>query len=136
MLSLFPKFIPLIPLDERPLKVLNFFDSKRIHFPSLVLNIISWFSLQILTPIILSSVSSFIAIFPDVFIEEKSSKLFFLIFPLLVAKTICMFLISVSLSGKGIIELIDWWFLRGRILKSDLPLDIVEPSGIFHALTL
>ena len=42
-------------------------------------------------PIILSSLSNFIAILPDVLIEEKSSKLFFLIFPLLVAKTICIF---------------------------------------------
>ena len=35
------KLIPLIPFEERPLKTLSFFDSKRIHFPNFVLKIIS-----------------------------------------------------------------------------------------------
>ena len=33
--------IPLIPFEDLPLKILNFFDSKRIHFPNFVLSIIS-----------------------------------------------------------------------------------------------
>ena len=39
--SLFESLIPLIPLEDLPLKTLNFFDSNRIHFPCLVLKIIS-----------------------------------------------------------------------------------------------
>ena len=49
---------------------------------------------------------------------------------------ICMSFVSTSLSGNGIIELIDWWFFRGRILNKDLPFDAADPSGIFQALTL
>ena len=60
---------------------LNFLDSNLIHLPNLVLKITSWSSLQILTPTILSLLSNFIAIFPAELIEEKSSKLFFLILP-------------------------------------------------------
>ena len=100
------KFIPLIPLDDLPLKILNFLDSNLIHFPNLVLKIMSCSFLHILTPIILSSLSSFMAIFPEALIDKKSSKLFFLIFPFEVAKTICKFFHSDSFSGKGIIELI------------------------------
>ena len=85
---------------------------------------------------ILSLVSSFIAIFPEVFIDEKSSRLFFLTFPFAVAKTIFKFFHSESVSGKGIIELIDWWFFSGKILNNDLPFEDGEPSGIFHALIL
>ena len=44
----------------------------------------------------------------DVFMFKKSSKLFFLILPLAVAKIIFKSLNSDLSSGKGIIELIDW----------------------------
>ena len=44
----------------------------------------------------------------DELIEEKSSILFFLIFPLAVAKTIFKSFNSDFSSGNGIIELIDW----------------------------
>ena len=40
-LSFSAKSIPLIPLDDLPLNILNFFDINLIHFPNLVLNIIS-----------------------------------------------------------------------------------------------
>ena len=80
--------MPLIPLDDLPLKILNFLVSNLIHFPNLVLKIASWSSLQIFTPTILSLLSSFIAILPDALIEEKSSKLFFRTLPLAVAKII------------------------------------------------
>ena len=76
------------------------------------------------------------AIFPEAFIDEKSSKLFFLILPLLVANIIFIFFLSTLSSGKGIIELIDWWFFKGNILNNDLPLDVDDPSGIFQALIL
>ena len=72
----------------------------------------------------------------DELIDEKSSILFFLIFPLAVAKTIFRSFNSDFSSGNGIIELIDWWFLRGKILNKDLPLDNADPSGIFQALIL
>ena len=41
MLSSSFKLIPLIPFDDRPLKILNFFDINLIHLPNLVLRIIS-----------------------------------------------------------------------------------------------
>ena len=85
---------------------------------------------------ILSFGSSFIAIFPEAFIEEKSLRLFFLIFPCVVANNIWKSFNSASSSGNGIIELIDWWFFNGRILNSDFPFDNAEPSGIFQALIL
>ena len=53
-----------------------------------------------------------------------------------VAKIICIPFVSTFSSGKGIIELIDWWFLSGRILNKDLPFDDADPSGIFQALIL
>ena len=134
--SLGANSIPLIPFEDRPLKTLNFFASNLIHLPSLVLKITSWSSWQILTPTILSLLSSFIAILPDELIDEKSSKLFFLTFPWAVAKIIWYLSVSVSFSGIGIIELIDWWFFKGKILNNDLPFEVVEPSGIFQALTL
>ena len=136
ILSFSAKLIPLIPFEDLPLNTLNFLDSNLIHFPSFVFSIISWSSLQILTPTILSSLSSFIAILPDALIDVKSSKLFFLIFPLLVANIICIFSLSTFSSGKGIIELMDWWFFKGNILNKDLPFDAAEPSGIFQALIL
>ena len=40
-LSPFPNSIPLIPLDDRPLNILNFLDINLIHFPSFVLKIMS-----------------------------------------------------------------------------------------------
>ena len=43
---------------------------------------------------------------------------------------------SDSSSGKGIIELIDWWFFNGNILNNDLPLEAADPSGIFQAFNL
>ena len=134
--SSFDRLIPLIPFEDLPLKTLNFFESNLIHLPFWVLKIISWSSLHIFTPTILSFISSFIAIFPEAFIDEKSSKLFFLTFPLAVAKTIQRFFHSDSLSGNGIIELIDWWFFRGKILNKDLPFEDADPSGIFQALIL
>ena len=48
----------------------------------------------------------------------------------------CKFFHSLSSSGKGIIEVIDWWFFKGKILNNDFPLEIDEPSGIFQALIL
>ena len=41
ILSLSPKLIPLIPLEDLPLNNLNFFDSNLIHFPFNELSIIS-----------------------------------------------------------------------------------------------
>ena len=76
------------------------------------------------------------AIFPVVLIDVKSSRLFFLILPLLVAKMRDRLSDIFLVSGNGMIELIDWWFLRGKILNKDLPLDDNVPSGIFHALIL
>ena len=43
---------------------------------------------------------------------------------------------SDSSSGKGIIELIEWWFFKGNKLKIDLPLEAAVPSGILCALIL
>ena len=40
-LSLCPNSIPLIPLDDRPLKILSFFDMNLMHLPSFVLKITS-----------------------------------------------------------------------------------------------
>ena len=40
-LSLSPKLIPLMPFEDRPLKTLSFFDINLIHFPFLVLSIMS-----------------------------------------------------------------------------------------------
>ena len=136
MLSPCAKLIPRIPFEDLPLNIRNFFELNLIHLPNFVPNITSWSSLQIFTPIILSSLSNFIAILPDVLIDEKSSKLFFLIFPLLVAKTNCIFFNADCWSGKGIIELIDWWFLSGKILNKDFPLEAAVPSGIFQDFSL
>ena len=33
-------------------------------------------------------------------------------------------------------ELILWWLFKGKILNNDLPLELVLPSGIFHAFNL
>ena len=40
-LSLVPNSIPLIPLDDLPLNILNFLDINLIHLPSRVLKIMS-----------------------------------------------------------------------------------------------
>ena len=56
--------------------------------------------------------------------------------PLAVAKIIFKSLNSDLSSGRGIIELIDWWFFNGKILYKDFPLELADPSGIFHALSL
>ena len=69
-------------------------------------------------------------------IDEKSLRSFFLLLPWDVAKIIWRSFNSDAFSGKGMIELIDWWFFNGSILKSDFPLEVVLPSGIFHALIL
>ena len=34
------------------------------------------------------------------------------------------------------IELIDWWFFKGKMLNKDFPLDDDDPSGIFQAFIL
>ena len=62
--------------------------------------------MQILTPIILSSSSNFIAILPLLLMLAKSSKVFFLTLPFEVAKITISFFHSDSSSGKGMIELI------------------------------
>ena len=107
-----------------------------MHFPNWVLNNMSWSSLQIFTPIILSSWSSFIAILPLLLIFIKSSSVFFLTFPFAVAKITIRFFHSVSSSGSGIIELMAWWLFKGNILNIDLPFEAAVPSGILWALIL
>ena len=107
-----------------------------MHLPFLVPIIISWSSLQILTPTILSLVSSFMAILPLALMFAKSSKLFFLTFPFAVTKTTNKFFQRLPSSGKGMIELIDWWLFKGNILNKDLPFELALPSGIFQALIL
>ena len=129
-------WIPLIPLEDLPLNNLSFLDLNLIPLPNWVLNIISWSSLQILTPIILSLSSNFIAILPFILILLKSSNVFFLTFPLDVAKITIIFFHSASSSGSGIIELIEWWLLSGNKLKIDFPLEADVPSGILWALIL
>ena len=62
--------------------------------------------------------------------------MFFLTFPFDVEKITLRFFHSFSSSGNGIIELIEWWFFKGKILNKDLPLDAAVPSGILWALIL
>ena len=93
-------------------------------------------SLQGRTPIRLSPSLSFIAILPLLLILVKSSNVFFLTFPFEVANTIISFFHSDSSSGKGMIELIEWWLFKGKILNIDLPFEAAVPSGILCALIL
>jgi len=67
---------------------------------------------------------------------RKSTKEFFLIFPLAVANTTKSFFHSSSFSGNSNVDVIDWLFLRGRRLKSDFPLEAKLPFGIFQAFNL
>ena len=67
---------------------------------------------------------------------EKSSKEFFRTFPLAVTKIINNFFQALSSSGKGIIELIEWWLLSVNKLNIDLPLEEAEPSGILYDFIL
>ena len=47
-----------------------------------------------------------------------------------VAKITIKFFHSDSSSGKGIMELIEWWFFSGSRLNIDFPLEAAVPSGI------
>ena len=56
--------------------------------------------------------------------------------PLAVANITIRFFQTDSSSGRGIIELIEWWLLSGKILNIDLPFDADVPSGILWAFIL